>query len=108
MSATMSVIDHRPRLRRPMAEGVIASYVHHNGRLGVLVEVNCESDALARTDDFAILVRQIAEQIAAAAPLAVSREALPPELVDQRRRAFERDVRATRKPEHLVRHVVDG
>ncbi len=96
------------RGERPTGEGVIASYVHHNGTLGVLIEVNCETDFVARTDDFRTLVRYLAEQVAGAAPIAVTRDALPPETVAQRRRAFEAEVRASAKPAHLAIRIVDG
>jgi len=96
------------RSSRRTNEGVIASYIHHNGKLGVLVEVNCETDFVARTDAFDALVRQLAEHIAGAAPVAVSRDMLPPEVVEERRSAFESLVRATGKPEHLVSTIVEG
>src|SRR5262249_44456807 len=65
------------RVERPTGEGVIASYIHHNGRLGVLIEVNCETDFVAHTEEFGTLVRYLAEQVAGAAPIAVTRDALP-------------------------------
>jgi elongation factor Ts len=60
------------RASRRTSEGLIASYIHHNGKLAALVEVNCETDFVARTDDFAILAQQLAEHIAAAAPISPS------------------------------------
>ena len=96
------------RRGRRTSEGVMASYVHHTGKLGVLIEVNCETDFVARTDEFVILARQLAEHVAAAAPIAVDREAMPIEVVEFRRLAFEQQVRASGKPEHLVDRIVDG
>jgi len=96
------------RIERPTSEGLIASYVHHNGKLGVLIEVNCETDFVARTDEFRTLVRHLAEQVAGAAPIAVTRQALSPETIEQRRRAFENEVRASRKPAPLAARIVDG
>jgi elongation factor Ts len=96
------------RGERPTSEGTISSYVHHNGKLGVLIEVNCETDFVARTEDFKTLVRFLAEQVASAAPIAVTRDALAPDTVAQRRRAFEAEVRASGKPEHLAIRIVDG
>ena len=84
------------------------SYIHHNGKLAALIEVNCETDFVARTDDFAILAQQLAEHVAAAAPIAVSREALAPDLVEAKRIAFENEVRATGKPESLAAKIVAG
>jgi elongation factor Ts len=106
--STEGPVSAADRIERPTGEGLIASYVHHNGRLGVLIEVNCETDFVARTDEFRTLVRHLAEQVAGAAPIAVTRDALSAETVEQRRRAFEREVRASRKPAHLVARVVDG
>src|SRR3989442_10440764 len=65
------------RADRETSEGVIHSYIHHNSRVGVLVELNCESDFVARTDDFRHLVQQVALQIAAANPLYISAEEIP-------------------------------
>ena len=96
------------RIERPTSEGLIASYVHHNGKLGVLIEVNCETDFVARTEEFRTLVRHLAEQVAGAAPIAVTRNAIPAETIAQRRRAFEDEVRATRKPAPLAARIVDG
>jgi elongation factor Ts len=93
------------RVERPTGEGVIASYIHHNGRLGVLIEVNCETDFVAHTEEFGTLVRYLAEQVAGAAPIAVTRDALPATTVRQRRRAFENEVRA---PAHLAVRIVDN
>jgi len=101
-------VDVDGRTERPTSEGVIASYVHHNGKLGVLIEVNCETDFVARTSEFGTLVRYLAEQVAGAAPIAVTRDALPADVVEQRRRAFEDEVRFMRKPAHLAIRIVDG
>jgi len=96
------------RSTRRTSEGVIASYIHHNGKLAALVEVNCETDFVARTTDFANLAQQLAEHIAAAAPIAVSRDALAPDVIEAKRLAFENEVRATGKPEPLVAKIVAG
>jgi elongation factor Ts len=96
------------RGERPTSEGVISSYVHHNGKLGVLIEVNCETDFVARTLEFGTLVRCLAEQVAGAAPIAVTRDALPVDTVAQRRRAFEDEVRVSGKPAHLAVRIIVG
>ena len=96
------------RANRRTSEGLIASYIHHNGKLAALVEVNCETDFVAHTDDFAILAQQLAEHIAAAAPIAVNREALAPDVVNAKRVAFENEVRAAGKPESLIAKIVNG
>jgi elongation factor Ts len=96
------------RAGRSASEGQITSYIHHNGKIGVLVEVNCETDFVARTDDFKNLVKSIAEHIAAANPLAVDKDQIPAEKVAQERRIFEEQVRASGKPANLVDKIVDG
>jgi elongation factor Ts len=93
---------------RETREGLVGSYIHHNGRIGVLVEVNCETDFVARTDDFKNLVKSVAEHIAAAAPLAVDRDQLPPEKVEQERRIFAEQVKQSGKPANLVDKIVEG
>ena len=96
------------RTVRVTGEGRIGSYVHHNGRIAAIVEVNCETDFVARTDEFQTLVRNLAEQVAAAAPLAIEWSELPPAVVLERRREYERQVRASDKPEALVERIVSG
>ena len=92
---------------RRTSEGVIASYIHHNGRLGVLVEVNCETERGARAAELSALARDLAEHIAAAAPLAVRHDDLSADLVAKRRRELEDELRSHGKPEHLLRELVD-
>lgn len=98
------------RAERVTAEGLVHAYLHHNGRLGALVEVNCESDFVARTDDFKNLVQQIALQVAGAAPLFVSREEMPRDSTDDPKQVclmeqpFLQD--ESRTIEDLVREVI--
>ena len=75
-------------------EGMIANYIHHNGKVAVLVELNCETDFVARTDDFQQLGKWIAEHIAAAAPVAVDKDQVPQEKVESERRIFVEQVKA--------------
>jgi elongation factor Ts len=96
------------RVARRTSEGLITSYVHPRGKIGVLVEVNCETEVNARSRSFAALARQLAEHIAAAAPLATHRRALPPALVERKHRAFTAEVRAQGKPERHVEMIVEG
>ena len=112
MTTTMTTHVRELRRRtgtvgRRTTEGVIASYIHHNGRLGALVEVNCETVAGSRAPQIAALARDLAEHIAAAAPLAVRRDELNPELVARRRREFESHFRMQGKPEHLIDGFVE-
>jgi elongation factor Ts len=96
------------RAGRAATEGLVYSYIHHNGKLGVLVEVNCETDFVARSEDFKALVRSIAEHVAAAAPLGVDKDAVPADVVERERRIFEEQVRASGKPENLIGKIVEG
>jgi len=96
------------RAGRTTSEGVITSYIHPPGKIGVLVELNCETDFVARTDDFKTLAREVAMHIASAAPLAVDKDGVPAEAVDRERRIAEEQVRASGKPDHLVAKIVEG
>ena len=96
------------RAGRATSEGVITSYIHPPGRIGVLVELNCETDFVARTDDFKTLAREVAMHIASAAPLAVDKDGVPADAVERERRIAEEQVRASGKPEHLVSKIVEG
>jgi elongation factor Ts len=93
---------------REVREGLISSYIHHNGKVGVLVEVNCETDFVARTDDFKNLVKSVAEHIAAMAPLAVDKDQIPADVVDRERRIYVEEVKASGKPANLVDKIVEG
>ena len=96
------------RAGREASEGLIGSYVHHDGSVGVLVELNCETDFVARTDDFKGLARDLAVHIAATNPLAVRIEDLPPELVERERQIYEKQVAEQKKPEHIRAKIVEG
>jgi elongation factor Ts len=96
------------RAGRQVKEGMIANYIHHNGKIAVLVELNCETDFVARTEDFQQLGKWIAEHVAAAAPLAVDKDQVPQEKVESERRIFVEQVRAEGKPEHMIDKIVEG
>ncbi len=96
------------RAGRTTSEGIIGHYMHHNGRVATLVELNCETDFVARTDDFQQLARSIAEHIAAAAPIAVDRDGIPADKVEMERRIAEEQTRAAGKPEAMLQKIVDG
>jgi elongation factor Ts len=96
------------RATKAAREGLVASYIHHNGRVGVLVEVNCETDFVARNPEFHTLVRHIAEQIAATAPIAVDKDMVPAERVEQERRVFVGQVEGSGKPAHVIEKIVTG
>ena len=96
------------RMGKETSEGVIGSYVHHNGKVAVLVELNCETDFVARTDDFKNLARTVAEHVAAAAPLGVDKDSVPSDKVEKERAIFTEQVRASGKPENLIEKIVEG
>ena len=96
------------RTGKQTSEGLITSYIHHNGKVGVMVEVNCETDFVARTDDFKQLAREIALHIASAAPLAVDRDAIPADKIEVERRIAEEQARATGKPDAIVKKIAEG
>lgn len=91
---------------REASEGLINSYIHLGGKVGVLVEVNCESDFVAKTDDFKNFVRDIAMHIAATNPICVSREAIDPEVIKQERVVAEGQ--AEGKPAAAIEKIVEG
>lgn len=96
------------RVGKQTSEGQVTSYIHHNGKVGVLVEVNCETDFVARTDDFKTLAREIALHIASAAPVAVDKDGVPAEAVERERRIFEEQARESGKPENIIAKMVEG
>jgi len=93
---------------RVASEGLVESYIHPGGRVGVLVEVNCETDFVARTDDFKALVKGIAMHVAAMGPVSVKREDIPADLVEHERRIYTEQVKAEGKPENIVEKIVEG
>ena len=96
------------RAGRTASEGVIGHYLHHNGRIAVLVELNCETDFVARNEEFVQVARYLAEHIAAAAPIAVDKDSIPPEKVEQERRIFVEQVKQSGKPANMIEKIVDG
>ena len=97
------------RAGRAANQGLIESYIHFNNTVGVLVEVNCETDFVANTEGFRQLAKDIALHIASpAAPRYVSREEIPAEELDQERRIFEAQAKEMGKPEHVIPNIVQG
>jgi elongation factor Ts len=93
---------------RQAREGIVQSYIHHGSRLGVLLELNCETDFVARTDDFQGLARELAMQIAGMSPLYVSRDDVPAELVEEQKRLFAIDAERDGRPTDRVPMIVEG
>ena len=94
------------RMGRDAKEGVVGTYIHHNGKVGVLVEVNCETDFVARNEDFVAFARDIALHIAAANPLVVNEEDIDPSLREKEAKVFEEQ--AADKPENIRPRIVEG
>lgn len=93
---------------REAREGKVASYIHMGGRIGVLIEVNCETDFVARTDDFGKLVRDLAMQVAGLAPTYVTVDSIPPEDVEARKAELLADETTQQKPEEIRARIVEG
>ncbi|HTX35387.1 MAG TPA: translation elongation factor Ts [Bryobacteraceae bacterium] len=93
---------------RATRQGLIGSYIHAGGQLGVMVEVNCESDFVARTDDFKELVHDVAMHIAAADPKYLRREEVPPEVLEKEKEIARERARNEGKPEKILDRIVEG
>ena len=93
---------------RVTAEGLVASYIHGNGRIGVLVEVNCETDFVARSEDFQQLVKDVAMQIAATNPRCLTREDVPQEAIDHEREVLRQQALHEGQPEAIVDKMTEG
>jgi elongation factor Ts len=93
---------------RATGQGVVGSYIHMGGKVGVLVEVNCESDFVARTDAFQALVKDVAMHIAAADPRYVRREDVPAETLDKEREIYRAQVAQSGKPPAVIEKIVEG
>src|SRR6187397_3184998 len=93
---------------RSTSEGLIGSYIHMGGKIGVLVEVNCETDFVARTDDFQNLVKEVAMHIAAADPKWVRREDVPADAIDKEKSIYRAQMENTGKPAHVLDKIIEG
>jgi elongation factor Ts len=96
------------RAEKEANEGTIGHYLHFGGRIGVMVEVNCETDFVANTDDFKGLARDLAMHIAAANPAAVSEGDLPPAMVEREKQVYLEQVKNEGKPDHIAEKIVEG
>ena len=96
------------RSGRSTSQGLVGSYIHMGGQVGVLVEVGCESDFVARTDEFQQLTREVAMHIAAASPLYVNRDQVPGEDVEREKAIFRAQFEGSNKPPQVVDKIVDG
>jgi len=96
------------KAEREAREGTVAAYLHNGGRIGVLVEVNCETDFVARTEEFQASCKQVAMQIAAFEPLAVNREEIPQATIDNEKDIYRAQLREAGKPEAMIEKIVEG
>ena len=96
------------RAGRTTAQGMIGSYIHMGGKIGVLVEVNCESDFVARTDDFQNLVKEVGMHIAAADPKWVRRDEVPAEAIEKEKGIYRAQMENTGKPANVLDKIVEG
>jgi elongation factor Ts len=105
---TKGIAKAGQRAGKQTSEGLITSYIHHNGKVGVMVEINCETDFVARTDDFRQLGKEIALHIASAAPIAIDRDGIPEDTVAVERRIAEEQAKASGKPDAIVTKIAEG
>ena len=93
---------------RNAGEGIIFSYIHHNEKIGVLLELNCETDFVARTEEFHELAKQISLQIASMRPRWVKREEVPEEIIAKEREIYKEEMKESGKPEHVIEKIVEN
>ena len=102
------IADASKKSSRVAAEGAIGSYIHMGGKIGVIIEVNCETDFVAKTDEFKELVHNLAMQVAASNPLYVRREEVPADVIEKEREVYRTQALESGKPEKIVDKIVDG
>ena len=100
--------DAAKKAHREAKDGVVSAYIHPGAKIGVLVEVNCETDFVARTDDFQQLVKDIAMQVAAANPSYVSREDVPGAVVEKEREIYRTQMADQKKPAQVIDKIIEG
>lgn len=102
------IVKAAKRADKVAAEGVVASYIHAGGKIGVLLEVNCETDFVARTDGFKELVKEIALHIAAARPRYLDRTSVPAEMINKEKEIYSEQLRQQGKPENIIENILKG
>jgi len=96
------------RAAKEASEGVVTAYIHSNKKIGVLVEVNCETDFVARTSEFQDFAHNLAMQIAATNPVAISRDQVPPEILEREKKIYEEQLKEAGKPENIIPKILEG
>lgn len=102
------IASAQKRSGRETKEGVVDAYIHPGNRIGVMVEVNCETDFVANTTDFHQFVKNVAMQIAAANPLVVSREELSSEIIEKEKEIYREQIKESGKPDSIIDKIVEG
>jgi elongation factor Ts len=100
--------DAAKKSHRDARDGVVVSYIHPGSKIGVLIEVNCETDFVARTEDFQQLVKDVAMQVAAANPSYVSREEVPGAVVEKEREIYRQQMADQKKPAQVIDKIIEG
>jgi len=100
--------DAAKKAHREARDGVVTSYIHPGSKIGVLVEVNCETDFVARTEDFQQLVKDVAMQVAAANPSYVSRDEVPGPVVEKEREIYRQQMADQKKPPQVIDKIIEG
>jgi elongation factor Ts len=93
---------------RVASQGQVQAYIHGGGKIGVLVEINCETDFSAKTDDFTNFSKDVCMQIAASAPIAIDREGISPEILEKEKEIYATQARESGKPEKVIEKMVEG
>jgi elongation factor Ts len=96
------------RATRAASDGLIGVYVHHGGRVAAMVELNCETDFVARTEEFRTLAHDLAMQVTATQPQYLSREDVPPEVIEAEKQIYRAQMADQNKPDHIIERIVEG
>ena len=96
------------RASKEAKEGIVEAYIHANRKIGVLVEINCETDFVARTEEFREFAHNVAMQIAATNPISITRDGVPLEVLEREKRIYEEQLREAGKPENIIPKIVEG
>ncbi len=105
---TRGLASAQKRAARTASEGLVDAYIHGEGRIGVLVEINCETDFVARTEEFRRLAREVAMQVAALNPRWISRDEVPPDVIEGERKIYEERARGLGRPDKVIPQMVNG
>lgn len=100
--------DAERKIQREAKDGLVGSYIHAGGKLGVLIEINCETDFVAKTIEFQQLLKELSMQIAAANPLYISRDDVPGEIIEKEKEIYRAQLEGTKKPPHVIEKIIEG